>query len=499
VSSAEPSADQLAGALQAWRSRLGAENVRDDAAPLRTLASTTFATAQRLLAWLQPATTAEVAECLRIATHFGVPVYPSSQGKNWGLGGRVPSSPAAALLDLSRMNAIVDDDRLGAITVQPGVTYAQVHAHLQDRQSPFWLSPIGGSPDASVLANVLERGEGPGPLGEHANHCGGFEVVLASGEVLQTGFARFPGARTAGLSRYGVGPALEGLFAQSNLGVVTRMTLWLARRPAHAARFRGRMASATALAGALDALRELHHQRVVADCGYTFWNLYKLLALEAPRPATLPPVAAQPFFCAGWIHAACAAIGDAAGIELQARLAPHCEGFEVQVVDPAALAADPSADYARPSPLNLRTLYWRKPAIPATPDPERDRCGAIWLCPALPFDGAFVASLIERLTSIGLAHGLEPHMGFSGISPRLVHLYISLVYDRDTPGADAQAMACHDEMLALLLAQGCPPYRLGIHSMGVLHGRDGAHERLLRGLRAQVDPRGILAPGRYGP
>jgi 4-cresol dehydrogenase (hydroxylating) len=489
----------LAAAMAEWRAAIGPEFASDDAAALAQAGRTTFATTQRVLAWLRPADAAQVADCLRIAARHCVPLSPASQGKNWGLGGRVPVAAQAALLDLSRLRAIVGcDPTLGTLTVQPGVTYAEAHAYLARHAPQFWLSPIGGSPDSSVLANALERGEGPGPLGDHAGHAAGLQVVLPGGDLLETGFARFEGARTAGLSRYGVGPALDGLFAQSNLGVVTRMTLWLAQRPAHATRFRGRLPSLQALPAAIDLLRGLHQQRVLADCGYTLWNLYKLAALEGPRPTGLPPPAGQPFFLAGWIHAASSAIGQALGAEVQQQLAPGCDHFELQVVDAAVRASDPSADYAFPSPLNLRTTYWGKAAIPAVAEPEQDRCGVLWLCPALPFDGAFVAGLVERLTALGLAHGLEPHIGFSGISPRLLHLYVSLVYDRDAPGADAQAMACHDAMLALVLAEGCPPYRLGIQSMQWLQQRDGVHERLVRGLRAQLDPAHILAPGRYG-
>ena len=43
---------------------------------------------------------------------------------------------------------------------------------------------------------------------------------------------RFADAQAAGLHREGLGPDMSGLFLQSNLGIVTRMTIWLERRPA---------------------------------------------------------------------------------------------------------------------------------------------------------------------------------------------------------------------------------------------------------------------------
>ena len=55
------------------------------------------------------------------------------------------------------------------------------------------------------------------------NVCG-FEVVLPTGECIETGFAGSLGAGRSRCSRWGVGPSLDGLFSQSNLGIVTRMT-----------------------------------------------------------------------------------------------------------------------------------------------------------------------------------------------------------------------------------------------------------------------------------
>ena len=41
----------------------------------------------------------------------------------------------------------------------------------------------------------------------------------------------FPAAPAAPVYRWGLGPSLDGLFTQSNLGVVTRMTFWLMPAP----------------------------------------------------------------------------------------------------------------------------------------------------------------------------------------------------------------------------------------------------------------------------
>jgi len=65
------------------------------------------------------------------------------------------------------------------------------------------------------------------------------------------------------------------------------------------------------------------------------------------------------------------------------------------------------------------------------------------------------------------SHG-EPMLAMVGQTERVLYLIPLLIYDRDVPGADEQAMRCHDAILARLNAAGYPPYRLGIQSMASL-------------------------------
>ncbi len=136
------------------------------------------------------------------------------------------------LLDLGRLNRILDfDEALAYVTVEPGVTQRQLFEFLQERGSRLWMDATGASPECSIIGNTMERGFGHTPMGEHCNHVCGFEVILPTGDRLETGFARFTGATTAPLNRWAVGPSLDGLFSQSNFGIVTRMSVWLMPAP----------------------------------------------------------------------------------------------------------------------------------------------------------------------------------------------------------------------------------------------------------------------------
>ncbi len=208
-------------ALGEWEKVVGKEHVITNAASLAAAETSTFATRHRIPAILRPASRAEVQECLRIANRRQTPVYPISSGKNWGYGSRVPASDGCALLDLGRLNRILDfSEELAYVTVEPGVTQAQLFAYLKEKGSKLWMDATGASPHCSMIGNTMERGFGHTPYGDHFTHCCGLEVVLPNGEVIETGFARFPSAKAAPLHRSGLGPVLDGIFSQSNLGIV---------------------------------------------------------------------------------------------------------------------------------------------------------------------------------------------------------------------------------------------------------------------------------------
>src|ERR1700691_4358040 len=199
-------------ALTEWSAALGPENVVTEAPALRSAETGTYASSHRIPAIIRPANRHQVQECLRIANEFATPVYPISSGRNWGYGSRIPPADGCVLMDLGLMNRILDyNESLAYVTVEPGVTQAQLYTFLEDRGSKLWMDATGASPQCSLIGNAVERGFGHTPYGDHFAHVCGLEVVLPTGEVVETGFARFPSAQAAPLYHWGVGPALDGL------------------------------------------------------------------------------------------------------------------------------------------------------------------------------------------------------------------------------------------------------------------------------------------------
>ena len=180
-----------------------------------------------------PANVEEVQAVMRIANALKIPVYPISTGKNLGYGGSAPALSGSVVLDLKRMNRILEVNEKNAYAlVEPGVSYFDLYRYIQEKGLKVWID----CPDpgwGSLIGNAVDRGGGytQAMFRNHFDaHCG-MEVVLANGEVLRTGMGAMPGSKTWQEYKSGYGPWIDGLFSQSNFGVVTKMGFWLMPEP----------------------------------------------------------------------------------------------------------------------------------------------------------------------------------------------------------------------------------------------------------------------------
>jgi 4-cresol dehydrogenase (hydroxylating) len=524
------------GALRQWTSVLGPENLIVSEDELRAAATATFSVRQQIPAILRPATREEVRQCLRIASHFGIPVYPVSSGKNWGYGSSVPVADGCVLLDLMRMSRILDfNEELGYVTVEPGVTQGQLFEFLKTRKSRLWIDCTGSSPDCSLVGNALERGFGHTPYGEHIANVCDFEVMLSTGESLETGAARFAEASAAPVYRWGLGPSLDGLFAQSNFGVVTRMTFWLMPAPEYFQAFFFRCDFAGALGAVVDALRPLRLNGTLRSAIHIA-NDYKVLAGMQQYPweeaggatplnaEVMRRLGARMNFGAwngsGGLYGTPRQVAEARRL-LRKALAGKVD--KIQFLDDRRLRLASrfsklfglfsSWDISRalelvrpvyglmkgePTDQPLRSAYWRKRnPPPARMNPDRDRCGLLWFSPVAPAEGRHARALADIASRILLSHGFEPLLSITLITDRALICVISITYDRDQPGEDERARECYGALQEETIAKGYLPYRLGIQSMEPTKA-EGTYARILEGIKMVTDPAGILAPGRYG-
>ena len=178
------------------------------------------------LAVLRPASTAEVAECVKICAAAGIAIVP--QGGNTSMvGGATPEGNGrSVVLSLARMNRIRELDPVDmTMTAEAGVVVKTAQDAAAEANCLFPLS-FGGEGTAMV-GGILSTNAGGNTTVRYGNARElmlGLEVVLPDGQV-------WNGLRR--LRKDNTGYALRHLFvgAEGTLGIITAATLRLFARP----------------------------------------------------------------------------------------------------------------------------------------------------------------------------------------------------------------------------------------------------------------------------
>jgi FAD/FMN-containing dehydrogenase len=238
------SAADFSAALSQWREIVGGDWVltsEEDLDPYKDAYSPFASEADERVASavVAPATAEDVQKVVRVANRYKIPLYTISTGKNLTYGGSAPAYSGSVILDLKRMNRILEVSEANACAlVEPGVSYFDLYRYIREKNLKLWID----CPDpgwGSLVGNALDHGAGytGTPYRDHFDaHCG-MEVVLADGDVVRTGMGAMPSAATWQQFKYGMGPLVDGLFSQSNFGIVTKMGFWLMPQPEAALAF----------------------------------------------------------------------------------------------------------------------------------------------------------------------------------------------------------------------------------------------------------------------
>ena len=173
----------------------------------------------------------DIQNILAIANRYHFPLWTISTGKNFAYGGPAPRLAGFAVLDLKRMNRILEvNEKHAYCLVEPGVSYMQLYRYLKEKNIKLWLDPAAPA-WGGLVGNTLDHGAGYTPYGDHLMMQCGMEVVLADGTVVRTGQGALPTSKSWQIFKYAFGPVVDGLFTQSNFGVVTKLGMWLMPEP----------------------------------------------------------------------------------------------------------------------------------------------------------------------------------------------------------------------------------------------------------------------------
>ena len=525
----------IPGAFARWEQAIGGSNVRRTPEELALYRAGTTPTSIRILGALLPANQEQVVDIVRIAGAHRIPLYPISTGRNWGYGDARPVRDGCVIVDLSRMNRIqAVDEELGVVTLEPGATQSDLHRYLEDRDLPFLVPTTGAGPGCSIIGNALERGYGITPLADHFQSLTWIEAVLPDGKMYRTPLTEMGAERADKAFKWGVGPFLDGLFAQGAFGIVTQAAIALARRPETVEAFYFRLDSYDQLELYTRCVRDLLNRLGSLVGGVNLMNAHRVLSMLVRYPvASATGVLSDGHIDAlrkqhdvptwlglGTLYGPKALVKAAHGV-VRTCLAPVDR--RVRFVNrrtvtgsqrllrvlPARLAAerirmvrraDAHLDIVegRPSELALPLAYWRSeiPRPAADLNPARDGCGLLWYGPLVPMNGGAVRRAVDMVRRVCKDHAIEPLITLTSLSDRCFDMTVPILFSQQDGERTAEAYRCFRQLFRDGCEIGVAPYRMGVEAMTLLV-EPSPYWGMVSALKQAIDPHQIIAPGRY--
>jgi 4-cresol dehydrogenase (hydroxylating) len=450
-----------------------------------------------------PASVEEVQALVGVANKYKIPLWMVSTGKNMGYGSAAPATPGQMVLDLKRMNRILEvDAELGYALIEPGVTYQQLADYIAENKLPLWIDVPSPGPIVSPVGNCLERGGGYTPYGDHFGAICGMEVVLPDGQVMRTGQGSVKNSKAWQAFKYGYGPYVDGLFSQSNFGIVTKMGLLLMAAPPAYKPFTVRYKKIDDLAKLLDMTRDFQLHGVIFNLVLVMSGLY--LYAERHRrselwdkPGVIPDdVIAKAVEAEGigmW-NAYFALYGtdeSIALVEPMIRQAFESTGGEV-------LTAKEMGDnfyFKHHETLMRGGLTLDEKGITRW---RGDGGGLSWFAPVGAARGKTATEEMALAKSILAKYDID-YTAAWGVAGRSLWQILAMLWDKSDPAADRRAYLCYEELLREFGERGLAPYRVGTHAMDLTAKQYGkVNHEFNQKLKAALDPNGIIAPGKSG-
>jgi FAD/FMN-containing dehydrogenase len=420
---------------------------------------------------LRPGSTAEVSAICKLASEHRIALVP--QGGNTGLvGGQTPHN-GEVVISLRRLDKIRDIDAASnTMTCEGGVVLqiAQQKAAEVDRLFPLSLGAEGS---CTIGGNLSTNAGGTGALayGVAREMAMGLEVVLADGRILNT---------LTKLKKDNTGYNLHNLFigAEGTLGIITAATLKLFPKP------RAIETAFVGLKSPADALKLLTLSRSMAAGNLTSFELLSEIAVDFSVRHGIdirhPLEGKHPWYVLMELSSS----GEDARGPLEAILA---QGLEDGIVDDAVVAAN----------LSQRQAFWKlRDEMSWAQKPEG---GSIKHDISVPVAAvpAFIAEADAAV--IKLIPGSRP-VPFGHLGDGNIHYNVSQPIGANAADFLARWHEVNAVVFAIVMRMGGSIS--AEHGIGVLKRdelpdvKDKVAIELMRGIKAMLDPHGIMNPGK---
>ncbi|TSE26318.1 FAD-binding oxidoreductase [Tepidimonas aquatica] len=405
--------------------------------------------------------TQDVADAVRIAAQWRVPVIPFGVGSS--LEGQLLAVRGGISLDVSRMNQVlaVHADDLTA-TVQPGVTRKQLNEAIKHLGLFF---PIDPGADASIGGMTATRASGTNAVryGTMRDNVLALEVVTARGDVIRTGTRARKSSAGYDLTRLFVG-------SEGTLGIFTAITVRLYPLPEAVS---AAVCSFPSVDAAVRTTMAIIQMGVpIARCELLDARTVRAVNAHSKLGLREAPMLLMEFH------------GSPASVREQAET--------VQ-----ALAHEHGGqDFGWATTPEERTRLWtarHNAYFAAVQSRPGCRCITTDACVPISQLAEQVGAAVAEADAAGLPYFLVGHVGDGNF-----HMGYLIDPDDDAERARAEALNAALVQRAIDCGGTCTgEHGVGLHKMAFLHAEvgDGALA-LMRAIKAALDPLGILNPGK---
>ncbi|RMF95873.1 MAG: FAD-binding protein [Candidatus Schekmanbacteria bacterium] len=173
---------------------------------------------------IKPRNVSQIQRVVQIANEKKIPITPRGQG--YGLSGGAVPLYGGIVISLERMNKVIDLDldNLMAV-VEQGIITGNFH-RLVEEEGLFYPPDPASLDSCSIGGNIAEGAGGPYAVkyGTTKDYVCGLEVVLPSGEIIETGGKVVKDATGYSLTQFFVG-------SEGTLGIITKAILRLLPLP----------------------------------------------------------------------------------------------------------------------------------------------------------------------------------------------------------------------------------------------------------------------------
>lgn len=528
----------------------------DESENTKFAAQNTFSKALPVLGIIRPKHRQFISLALKAANQHRFHLLPVSSNRNWGYGTLSAQNLSLPLviLDLQLMTKITPTDKnLGLITLEPGVTQQQLSDYFKQNNWDYMVPVTGAGPNCSLVSNAIERGYGITPHTDHFGACTALKAYVAHPSLceqeISSAVSSFDQSGTDFIDKtfkWGLGPYVDGLFTQSNLGIVTEMTFRLAPLPHSFCAFYIQIFDDVHFEKAVNFIQSMLSRYTGSIGSVNLMDRRRLLSMTVDNPNINKTesifLSDQQVKQLGKLHKVpeWLIVGSIYGekdivsavkkaIKKQAKkwgktlfsdsrslalahlicnsklLANQLPALKKVKAQLDKLEMGKQIMLGKPNQVALPLAYWRNPTKQTTTQhaehkvnlhPAHDQCGLLWYAPLVKMDAVCLRQFVRFVRTTMHKFDFDPFITFTNLKHDCIDSTVPIVFNLQDEKETKRANDCLSALVDEGVQQGFVPYRLSASEQQRIDAQ-APYWQCVEHIKMALDPNNVISPGRY--